>query len=70
VFFSPKIGQSGNTDQFKAVVSRGQELSGWREGQNITVIADPFSKVVSAFVEDTLVGAFRCDCRNMHFCIS
>jgi hypothetical protein len=70
VFFSPKIGQAGNGDQFKAVVLRGQELTGWREGQTITVIADPFSRMVSAFVEDTLVGAFRCDCRNMRLCIS
>jgi hypothetical protein len=70
LFFSPKIGQAGQGDQFKAVVSRGQELTGWREGQTVTVIADPFSSVVSAFVEDTLVGAFRCDCRNMRFCIT
>ena len=69
VFFSPKIGQAG-TEQFRAVAAAGQELTGWKEGQTITMIADPVAKVVSAFVEDTLVGAFRCDCRNMRFCIS
>ncbi len=70
VFFSPKIGQASAGDQFRAVISRGQELSGWKEGQTVTIVADPFARVVCAFVEDDLVGAFRCDCRNMRFCIS
>jgi hypothetical protein len=69
VFFSPKIGQASG-DQFKAVVLNGQELTGWKEGLTITIIADPFASVVAAFVDDTLVGAFRCECQNMHFCIS
>jgi hypothetical protein len=70
VFFSPKIGQAGSSEQFRAVTLCGRELSGWKEGQKITIVADPFASVVCAFVEDNLVGAFRCDCRNMRLCIS
>ncbi len=70
VFFSPKIGQASSSDQFKAVTLRGQEMSGWKEGQTITIVADPFANVVSLFVEENIVGAFRCECRNMRICIS
>ena len=69
VFYSPIIGQASG-DQFKAVVLNGQELTGWKEGLTVTIIADPFASVVAAFVDDTLVGAFRCECQNMRFCIS
>ncbi len=70
MFFSPKIGQASSSDQFKAVTLRGQEMSGWKEGQTITIVADPFANIVSLFVEENIVGAFRCECRNMRICIS
>jgi hypothetical protein len=71
LFFVPKVGQYGTSgSQFRAVISRGRELSGWKEGLTITIIADPSACVVSAFVEENLVNAFRCDCRDMRVCIS